>query len=198
MIKSLYFVKFNWDIQVKGESAKASPVQTSYLKLASQIAVAMVWFDLWHYAWHRTLHASRFLYRNLHLWHHRLVVPYSFRALYGNPVKSFVTDTIGGTAAFLVSGMSQRASIFFFSLCTVKVIDNHCGLSLLPCWDRLSFWNNVAYHDIHHQLRAASTTTLFFVVWDMMFGTYMPFVIEGRGGMLQVRAPGLDYRIINK
>jgi hypothetical protein len=42
MIKSLYFVKFNWDIQVKGESAKASPVQTSYLKLASQIAVAMV------------------------------------------------------------------------------------------------------------------------------------------------------------
>jgi hypothetical protein len=30
-----------------------------------------------------------------------------------------------------------------------------------------------------------------------VFGTHMPFVIEDRaggGGMLQVRAPGLDYR----
>jgi sphinganine C4-monooxygenase len=37
------------------------------------------------------------------------------------------------------------------------------------------------------------------MVWDRMFGTYMPFLIEGRGGgMLQVRAPSLDYRRINK
>ncbi|CAD6268582.1 unnamed protein product [Miscanthus lutarioriparius] len=161
----------------------------------------MVWFDLWHYTWHRTLHTSRFLYRNLHSWHHRLVVPYSFGALYGHPVESFVTDAAGGTGAFLVSDMSPRASIFFFSLCTVKVIDNHCGLSLLPCWDRLSFWNNAAYHDVHHRLCGGkyNYSRLFFVVWDRMFGTYMPFVIEDRGGgMLQVRAPGLDYRRINK
>jgi len=118
-----------------------------------------------------------------------------------DPIESFVTDTVGGTAAFLVSDMSLRASIFFFSLCTVKVIDNHCGLSLLPCWDRLSFWNNTAYHNVHHRLCGGkyNYSQLFFVVWDRMFGTYMPFVIEDRGGgILQVRAPGLDYRRINK
>jgi len=119
-------------IGIQGKEESAITMKTSYLKLASQIAVAMVWFDLWQYAWHRALHANRFLYRNLHSWHHRLVVPYSFGALYGHPVEGFVADTIGGTAAFLVSGMSPRASIFFFSLCTVKVIDNHYGLSLLP------------------------------------------------------------------
>ncbi|OEL15221.1 Sphinganine C4-monooxygenase 1 [Dichanthelium oligosanthes] len=96
--------------------------------------------------------------------------------------------------AFLVSGMSPRASILFFSLCTIKVIDNHCGLSLPS---DLSFWNNAAYHDVHHQLRGGqyNYSQLFFVVWDKIFGTYMPYVIEDRpGGMLQVRAPGLDYR----
>jgi len=173
-------------IQQVKEAESAISTKTSYLKLASQIAVAMVWFDLWQYAWHRALHANRFLYRNLHSWHHRLVVPYSFGALYGHPLESFITDTIGGTAAFLVSGMSPRASIFFFSVCTVKVIDNHCGLSLLPSWDRLSFWNNAAYHDVHHQLRGGkyNYSQLFFVVWDRIFGTYMPFLIEDREGML--------------
>ena len=173
-------------IQQVKEAESAISTKTSYLKLASQIAVAMVWFDLWQYAWHRALHANRFLYRNLHSWHHRLVVPYSFGALYGHPLESFITDTIGGTAAFLVSGMSTRASIFFFSLYSVKVIDNHCGLSLLPSWDRLSFWNNTAYHDVHHQLRGGkyNYSKLFFVVWDKIFGTYMPFLIEDREGML--------------
>ncbi|PWZ18430.1 Sphinganine C4-monooxygenase 2 [Zea mays] len=183
-----------------GRSTSSTTTEaSSYLKLACQILVAMVFFDVWQYACHRTMHASRFLYRNLHSWHHRLVVPYAFGALYGHPLEGFVADTVGGTAAFLVSGMSPRASVFFFSLCTVKVVDNHCGLSLLPCWDRLGLWNSAAYHDVHHQLRGGqyNFSQLFFVVWDRVFGTHMPFVIEDRaggGGMLQVRAPGLDYR----
>ncbi|KAJ1276599.1 hypothetical protein BS78_05G227000 [Paspalum vaginatum] len=165
---------------------------------ASQIAVAMIWFDLWHYAWHRTLHANRFLYRNLHSWHHRLVVPYAFGALYGHPVKGFVADTVGGMAAFLVSGMSPRASILFFSLCTVKAIDNHCGLALLAADYLLSgLGNSAAYHDVHHQLRGRqhNYSQLFFVMWDRVFRTYMPYVRDRPdGGTLQVRALGLDYR----
>ncbi|KAJ1277510.1 hypothetical protein BS78_04G009600 [Paspalum vaginatum] len=173
---------------------------------ASQIAVAMIWYDLWQYAWHRALHANRFLYRNMHSWHHRLVVPYVFGALYGHPVEGFVVDTIGGMLAFLVSGMSPQASVVFFSLCTVKVIDNHCGLSLPPVEYLLSsFWNSAAHHDVHHQLRGGhhNYSQLFFVFWDRIFGTYMPYVIENRpagdgGAMLQVRAPGLDYRQTKK
>ncbi|KAJ1278503.1 hypothetical protein BS78_04G084400 [Paspalum vaginatum] len=185
--------------------ASSSPAQTAtttycwWTTAASQIAVAMILFDLWHYAWHRTLHANRFLYRNLHSWHHRLVVPYAFGALYGHPLEGFVADTVGGMAAFLVSGMSPRASILFFSLCTVKAVDNHCGLAL-PAADYLlsGVWNSAAYHDVHHQLRGGqhNYSQLFFVVWDRVFGTYMPYVIEDRpdGGTLRVRAPGLDYR----
>jgi sphinganine C4-monooxygenase len=50
---------------------------------------------------------------------------------------------------------------------------------------------------VHHQLRGGNCnySQLFFVVWDRIFGTYMPFLIEeDKQGMLHVRAPGLDYR----
>ncbi|KQK20158.1 hypothetical protein BRADI_1g52713v3 [Brachypodium distachyon] len=112
--------------------------------VALQMAVAMIWYDRWQYAWHRILHANRFLYCNFHSWHHRLVSP--------------------------------RASIFFFSICTVKVIDNHCGFSL-PSSNNSRFWNNA----------------------DDRFGTYMPYVVEKTPqGMLRIRAPGLDYRRSNE
>ena len=45
-------------IGIQGKEESAITMKTSYLKLASQIAVAMVWFDLWQYAWHRALHAN--------------------------------------------------------------------------------------------------------------------------------------------
>jgi hypothetical protein len=54
----------------------------------------------------------------------------------------------------------------------------------------LCFWNNTAYHDVHHQLRGSrfNFSTPFFVMWDKVFGTYMPYVVEERpGGGLQAR-----------
>ncbi|XP_024314743.1 sphinganine C4-monooxygenase 1 [Brachypodium distachyon] len=56
-----------------------------YLTAARQIAVAVVLYDGYRYAWHRLAHRSRFLYRHLHSWHHRLLVPYAFGAKYGHP-----------------------------------------------------------------------------------------------------------------
>ncbi|WVZ94645.1 hypothetical protein U9M48_040512 [Paspalum notatum var. saurae] len=101
-------------------SSSSSSSWTTTAASASQIAMAIL-FDLWHYTWHRALHANRsFLYRNFHSWHNRLVVPYTFGALYGHPLEGFVVDTVGGLVAF-------QASILFFSLYTVKAVDNHCG-----------------------------------------------------------------------
>uniref|UniRef100_R7W974 Putative hydroxylase n=1 Tax=Aegilops tauschii TaxID=37682 RepID=R7W974_AEGTA len=58
---------------------------SSYLTAARQIAVTVVLYDVYRYAWHRLAHRSRFLYRHLHSWPHRLVVPYAFGAKYGHP-----------------------------------------------------------------------------------------------------------------
>ena len=80
-----------------------------------------------------------------------------FGAQYNHPAEGLLLDTLGGALAFLASGMSPRASIFFFSLCTVKGVDDHCGLWLPGNVFHLCFWNNtalhvVAYNAVHQEL----------------------------------------------
>ncbi|KAJ1267671.1 hypothetical protein BS78_07G075400 [Paspalum vaginatum] len=171
------------------KEARGSP--SSYLTVGRQFAVAMAVLDGWQYAWHRYMHANRFLYRHVHSWHHRLVAPYAFGAQYNHPAEGLLLDTLGGALAFVASGMSPRAAVAFFSLCTIKGVDDHCGLWLPGNVFHLCFWNNTVYHDVHHQMRGSrfNFSQPFFVTWDKVFGTHMPYVLEERpgGGGLQAR-----------
>ncbi|GFP87360.1 sphinganine c(4)-monooxygenase 2 [Phtheirospermum japonicum] len=164
------------------ESAQ-SQYPTSLIVLARQLLVAMMVLDTWQYFMHRYMHHNKFLYRHIHSQHHRLIVPYAFGALYNHPVEGLLLDTIGGALSFLVSGMSPRASIFFFSFATLKTVDDHCGLWLPGNIFHFMFSNNSAYHDIHHQLygNKYNFSQPFFVVWDRILGTHMPYSLEKRG-----------------
>lgn len=138
--------------------------------------------DTWQYFMHRYMHQNKFLYKHIHSLHHRLIVPYSFGALYNHPVEGLLNDTIGGALSFLLSGMSPRASIFFFSFATIKTVDDHCGLWLPGNLFHMFFNNNSAYHDVHHQLygNKYNFSQPFFVMWDKILGTYMPYSLEKR------------------
>lgn len=138
--------------------------------------------DTWQYFMHRYMHQNKFLYKHIHSLHHRLIVPYSFGALYNHPVEGLLNDTIGGALSFLLSGMSPRASIFFFSFATIKTVDDHCGLWLPGNPFHMFFNNNSAYHDVHHQLygNKYNFSQPFFVMWDKILGTYLPYSLEKR------------------
>jgi sphinganine C4-monooxygenase len=171
-------------------AADHSLASNNLVRLAWQFAVAMVVLDTWQYGWHRYMHLNRFLYRHIHSWHHRLVVPYPYGTFYSHPVDGFLLDTIGSLLAVVLSGMSPRVSMFFFSIGTMKAVDDHCGV-MLP-WNVFHrfFWNNTAYHDVHHQMRGIrfNFSQPFFVTWDKVFGTFMPYVVEERPeGGLQAR-----------
>ncbi|KAG5521200.1 hypothetical protein RHGRI_033678 [Rhododendron griersonianum] len=170
--------------EVTGNDSDASVVQQPPLVLFRQFVVAMLVLDTWQYFMHRYMHHNKFLYRHIHSQHHRLVVPYSFGALYNHPVEGLLLDTIGGALSFLLSGMSPRMSIFFFSFATIKTVDDHCGLWLPGNLFHFFFRNNSAYHDIHHQLYGTkyNYSQPFFVMWDRMLGTYMPYSLEKRAG----------------
>jgi sphinganine C4-monooxygenase len=118
---------------------------------AFQYALAAFFVDTWQYAIHRVMHSYPFMYRTFHSRHHRLYVPYAFGALYNHPLEGFVEDTIGSLLAFKLSRMSVRQGIWFFTLSTLKTVDDHSGFKL-P-WDPLQWVtdNNAYYHDIHHQ-----------------------------------------------
>ncbi|CAN0923667.1 Sphinganine C4-monooxygenase 1 [Linum grandiflorum] len=122
---------------------------------------------------HRYMHQNKFLYKHIHSQHHRLVVPYAYGALYNHPVEGLLLDTIG-----------------------VKTVDDHCGLWLPGNPFHLFFKNNTAYHDIHHQLYGTkyNFSQPFFVTWDRILGTYMPYSLEKRrGGGFEAR-PAKDFK----
>lgn len=184
---------------VTGDDAGASAgLNNSVIVLASQFITAMVVLDTWQYFMHRYMHHNKFLYKHIHSQHHRLVVPYAFGALYNHPLEGLLLDTIGGALSFLLSGMSPRASIFFFSFATIKTVDDHCGLWLPGNLFHVFFKNNTAYHDVHHQLygNKYNFSQPFFVMWDRILGTYMPYTLEKRkGGGFEAR-PTKEYKDI--
>ncbi|XP_048441148.1 sphinganine C4-monooxygenase 1-like [Pyrus x bretschneideri] len=169
---------------VTGNDGGDEGTKSSFIDLARQFVTAMVVLDTWQYFMHRYMHHNKFLYKHIHSQHHRLVVPYAFGALYNHPVEGLLLDTIGGALSFLLSGMSPRTSIFFFSFATIKTVDDHCGLWLPGNLFHALFRNNSAYHDIHHQLYGTkyNFSQPFFVMWDRILGTYMPYSLEKRAG----------------
>ncbi|MBA0765585.1 hypothetical protein Gotri_014753 [Gossypium trilobum] len=165
-----------------GHAGVSSQQPSSFIVLASQFFTAMLVMDTWQYFLHRYFHENKFLYRHLHSRHHRLVVPYAFGALYNHPLEGLLLDTVGGALSFMLSGMSPRTSIYFFSFATIKTVDDHCGLMLPGNPLHIFFRNNSAYHDVHHQLYGSkyNFSQPFFVMWDRILGTYMPYSLEKR------------------
>jgi sphinganine C4-monooxygenase len=100
-------------------------------------------------------------------------VPYAYGALYNHPVEGFALDTLGTGVAYLLTGMTVRQSMWFFTMCTFKTVDDHCGYAL-P-WDPLQHItsNNAAYHDIHHQSWGIKSnfSQPFFTFWDRQLNT---------------------------
>src|SRR6266702_5199270 len=127
---------------------------------------------------HTTLsvHEPEMLTRQLvtfHSRHHRLYVPYAYGALYNHPFEGFLLDTLGTCLAYLVSGMTVRQSMWFFTCSTIKTVDDHCGYSLPFDPLQLITSNNAGYHDIHHQSWGIKNnfSQPFFTFWDRLLGT---------------------------
>eukprot|EP01018_Ginkgo_biloba_P037789 Gb_31807 [translate_table: standard] len=156
--------------------------QPSLLVQFCQVLIAMLVMDTWQYFVHRYMHQNKFLYRHVHSQHHKLVVPYAIGALYNHPLEGLLLDTVGGAISYLVSGMTARTAVLFFSFAIIKTVDDHCGLWLPGNILHMLFQNNTAYHDIHHQLHGAkyNYSQPFFIMWDKLLGTHMPYTLEKR------------------
>ena len=87
-----------------------------------------------------------------HSRHHRLYVPYAYGALYNHPLEGFALDTLGGGLGYLLTGMTMRQSMWFFTGSTIKTVLDHSGYEF-P-WSLhhfLPFWAGAEHHDVHHE-----------------------------------------------
>ena len=91
------------------------------------------------------------MYNHIHSQNHRLIVPYALRVIYNHPLGGLFVDTFSGAFAFLVFGMSPRASIFFYTFATIKAMDNHWEICMPWNIFHVVFKNSTTYHDTHHQ-----------------------------------------------
>lgn len=140
---------------------------------AIQFFLAICIVDTWQYFLHRAMHMNKFLYTTFHSRHHRLYVPYAYGALYNHPFEGFLLDTLGAGIAYIASGMTVRQGMWFFTMSSIKTVDDHCGYAF-P-WDPLQHItsNNAGYHDVHHQSWGIKTnfSQPFFTFWDTLLGT---------------------------
>ncbi|KAG2415968.1 hypothetical protein HFD88_007160 [Aspergillus terreus] len=140
---------------------------------AIRMFIAIAAIDFWQYAVHRILHTNKWLYSRVHAVHHRLYVPFAFGALYNHPVEGFLLDTVGAVIAQALVKQSIRERMFFYSLTTVKTVDDHSGYAFpFDPLQKLTS-NNTIFHDIHHQSWGIkhNFSQPFLIFWDRYLGT---------------------------
>ncbi|XP_078438036.1 sphinganine C4-monooxygenase 1-like [Wolffia australiana] len=159
----------------------------SLLQVFGQLAVAILFVDTWEYFWHRLMHQNKFLFKHVHEMHHRMMVPYAYGTLYAHPLDHFLCQIMGSYLSFYLSGMSVRTAACFYTVLTIKAVDDHAS-QWLPIHRILP--NNSAHHALHHQQEGLKYNFSFPLlnVWDKLLGTYLPFsVVERRGGGYEIR-----------
>lgn len=143
------------------------------LEPALRFSIAVFFSDSWQYFWHRAMHSNKWMYRNMHSYHHQMYVPYAFGAFYNTLAEAFLLDTIGTTLSLALSGLSIRQSMCFGTISVMKGVDDHCGYNL-P-WDPLQWGNeqNTDFHDVHHQSwgMKSNYSQVYTTFWDHVCNT---------------------------
>ncbi|KAJ3084600.1 hypothetical protein HDU99_010342 [Rhizoclosmatium hyalinum] len=142
--------------------------------------IATVLLDTYQYWMHRWMHVNRALYKRFHSVHHELTVPFAYGALYNHPVEGFLMDTVGGAIPSLILNMHPWTSAIFYSISTLKTVDDHCGYAWAWSPARLFNSNGAEYHDIHHWGKGVmyNFSQPYYTFWDHIMGTEYESAME--------------------
>ena len=133
--------------------------------------VLFIYLDDFLYYWvHRTLH-TRWLYKRIHGWHHRIVTPWAVTGHYMHPVEYVLTGTLALVGPVLV-GAHVLTLWLWFAFRQWEAAEGHCGYDF-P-WTPthvLPFNDGAIHHDVHHA-RVKGNYAGFLAWTDWVFGTY--------------------------
>ncbi|KAI4664592.1 uncharacterized protein J4E79_002889 [Alternaria viburni] len=147
----------------------------SIYKMAYQIAIFFVFEDAWHYWMHRAMHASSFLYKNIHKIHHQYSAPFGLAAEYASPIEVMILGfgTVGVPIVFCAITKDLHILTMYAWIClrVFQAIDAHSGYEF-P-WSLhhfLPFWAGAEHHDVHHEKFIGNYASSF-RWWDLLFDT---------------------------
>jgi sterol desaturase/sphingolipid hydroxylase (fatty acid hydroxylase superfamily) len=168
----------------------SSPGQVALI--AAQVLAILVIFDANFYWFHRLAHRYTRLFARFHAEHHRPRFPNVWHLQYQHPLDYLCTTAAPlAWVALLPIPLSTQAYLIAVTIATFLNIAGHSGHEVsdtfigLPTpngWaaviDPRRRWiarlfNNVLHHDLHHQ-KFRCNYSLYFTVWDRLFGTLHP------------------------
>jgi Delta7-sterol 5-desaturase len=143
------------------------------------IGIMILMHDAYFYWTHRAMH-HRALYRHFHRTHHQSLDPTPWAAYSFSPLEALVQAGIGPLIIFTLPCHPSAFAIFMLWQISFNVF-GHCGYELYPRWFLNSpigfLLNSPTHHTLHHE-QFVGNFSLYFNLWDRLFGTNCPEYAE--------------------
>lgn len=146
-------------------------VDLSGLGTFAGATVGILVYELFHYAYHRTVHASSWLWRYAgHQVHHSAESLDAFGAYYLHPVDAAIFTT-GSSLVFVpLLGLTMEATILGALFLTFNAMFQHANIAT-PHW--LGYLiQRPEMHNIHHAKRVHRFNYADLPIIDILFGTF--------------------------
>ena len=143
--------------------------------LAVTVVVLVVGQDTYFYWTHRAMHHP-WLFRRVHLAHHRSHEPSPWAAYAFSPAEALVHAAYV-PLVMLVMPVHHLAVFAFLLFMILRNVLGHLGIELFPRWfarSRWSRWSTTTTHHALHHRRVGSNYGLYFTLWDRLMGTTDP------------------------
>jgi len=155
-----------WD----GYLAPYQLIDLSHLGTVGGAVVGLLVYNLLHYLWHRSMHASDTLWRIFHQMHHSAERLDTFGAFYLSPWDAAGFTMLGSLALVLGVGISAKAVTLFLFAAMFFAIFQHANIRT-PRW--LGYLiQRPESHTIHHGKGLHRYNYADLPVFDMIGGTF--------------------------
>lgn len=138
--------------------------------VVSGTVVALLVYEAFTYAWHRTMHRSKAIWQSFHQMHHSAERLDTFGAFFFSPLDMLGWTVLGSLALTLFVGVSPKAVTATILIVSLLAILQHANVKT-PRW--LGFFvQRPESHSIHHQRGVHAKNYADLPLFDILFGTF--------------------------
>jgi len=165
MLVSSYLPLF-WD----GYLASYQLWSISDWALPAQVAVGFLTYEALHYTWHRSIHASDFLWHHFHQMHHSAERLDSYGAFWMSPLDMAGFTLVGSAALVLVVGVSPQAATIILLILVFCAVFQHLNIRT-PQWLGYAIQRPES-HSHHHGRGIHRNNYADLPLFDVLLGTF--------------------------
>jgi sterol desaturase/sphingolipid hydroxylase (fatty acid hydroxylase superfamily) len=145
-------------------------IPADQLPLWLQVVGGFLIYELGVYWWHRTMHASDWLWRHTHQLHHSAERVDVWGAFWFHPLDSAGWALLGSLALVWLFGVSAEAALIINVIGTFPPIFQHLNIRT-PQWVGY-FLQRPESHSVHHQRGLHAYNYGDLPIFDILFGTF--------------------------